>query len=483
MNKVQLTTSTGAPVDSNQNSLTAGPRGPILLSDVTLIDKLAKFDRERIPERVVHAVGSGAYGYLEVTHDMTKYTKAKFLNSVGKRTPLFVRFSTTLGEKGFVDTDRDPRGFAIKLYTEEGIQDIVGNNTPFFFIRDPIRFPDIIHSRKRHPQTNVRDPNMSWDFISLTPESIQNIMFLYSERGISDGYRHMDGFSAHALRWVNAKNESFLVKYHIKTDAGIKNLTPEQVCEIEKSNKDYHTLDLFNHIAAGQSATWTFYIQVMPEHEAANYKYDVTDITKIWPHADYPLIPLGKLVLNRNPKNFFAEVEQVAFSPGNNVPGIELSNDRILQARVFSYPDTQRHRLGPNFDQIPVNCPINNVANYQRDGSMVVNGNQGENVNYEPNSLNGPIESPEKKLKPSPINGCVDRNEFQSGDIDFEQPRAFWVKVLSEESKAHLVDNMTKSMKKCRNDIKERMVRLCGRVHADFGMRLAKQLGMATPKL
>ena len=221
----------------------------------------------------------------------------------------------------------------------------------------------------------------------------------------------------------------------------------------------------------------------MPEHEAANYKYDVTDITKIWPHADYPLIPLGKLVLNRNPKNFFAEVEQVAFSPGNNVPGIELSNDRILQARVFSYPDTQRHRLGPNFDQIPVNCPINNVANYQRDGSMVVNGNQGENVNYEPNSLNGPIESPEKKLKPSPINGCVDRNEFQSGDIDFEQPRAFWVKVLSEESKAHLVDNMTKSMKKCRNDIKERMVRLCGRVHADFGMRLAKQLGMATPKL
>lgn len=481
--KKTMTTSTGTPIDNNQNSLTAGSRGPLLLSDITLLDKLAKFDRERIPERVVHAVGAGAYGYLEVTHDMAKFTKAKFLNGVGKRTPLFVRFSTTLGEKGFVDTDRDPRGFAIKLYTEEGIQDMVCNNTPFFFIRDPIKFPDIIHSRKRHPQTNARDPNMSWDFISLTPESIQNIMFLYSERGISDGYRHMDGFSAHAFRWVNEKNEAFFVKYHIKTDVGIKNLTPEQVGEIEKSNKDYHTLDLFNFIASGKAATWTFYIQVMPEKEAETYRYDVTDITKIWPHGDYPLIPLGKLVLNRNPQNFFAEVEQAAFSPGNNVPGIELSNDRILQARVFSYPDTQRHRLGSNFDQIPVNCPINNVANYQRDGLMVVNGNQGNEVNYEPNSVNGPVECPHKALKPTTVQGEVSRKDFQNGDIDFEQPRAFWVKVLSEESKNHLVDNMVKSMKCCRMDIKERMVRLCSRVHPDFGMKLAKQLSMPCPKL
>ena len=484
MNKTILTTSTGAPVDNNQNSLTAGTKGPILLSDVHLIDKLAKFNRERIPERVVHAVGAGAYGYLEVTHDMTKYTKAKFLNAVGKRTPLFVRFSSTLGEKGFVDTDRDPRGFAIKFYTEEGIQDMVGNNTPFFFIRDPIKFPDIIHSRKRHPQTNVRDPNMSWDFISLNPESIQNIMFLYSERGLSDGYRHMDGFSAHALRWVNEKNEAFLVKYHIKTDVGVKNLTPEQVGEIEKTCKDYHTLDLFNYIASGKAATWTFYIQVMPEHEAANYRFDVTDITKVWPHGDYPLIPLGKLVLNRNPQNFFAEVEQSAFSPGNNVPGIELSNDRILQARVFSYPDTQRHRLGSNFEQIHVNCPINNVSNYIRDGFMAVNGNQGNTVNYEPNSLNGPVEEPSKAIKPTPVSGCIGRNEFQNkGDSDFEQPHVFWVKVLSEQSKAHLVDNMAKSMKNCRDDIKDRMIRLCSKVHPDFGTRLAKQLGFPSAKL
>ena len=328
----------------------AGEKGPLLLGDLHLVDKLAKFVRERIPERIVHAVGAGAFGYFECTHDVSKYTKAKFLNKVGKKTDLMVRFSTTLGEIGHPDTDRDPRGFAIKMYTEEGIFDVVCNNTPFFFIRDPIKFPDVIHSRKRHPATHMRDPNMAWDFISLTPESLQNIMFLFSERGISDGYRHMDGFSAHAFKWVNARGESFFVKYHIKTDVGIKNLTPEQVHEVEKRTKDYHTEDLYKYIESGKAATWTFFIQVMPESEAANYRYDITDITKIWPHGDYPLIPIGKVVLNRNPKNFFAEMEQAAFSPGNLVPGIELSNDRILQARVFSYPDAQRYRLGSNFD-------------------------------------------------------------------------------------------------------------------------------------
>ena len=304
-----LTTSTGMPVDDNQNSLTAGPRGPIMLTDIHLIDKLAKFDRERIPERVVHAVGAGGFGYFQLTHDVSKFTKAKFLNGIGKQTPICVRFSTTLGEKGFSDTDRDPRGFAIKLYTEEGIVDFVCNNTPFFFIQDPIKFPDVIHSRKRHPQTNMRDPNMSWDFIGLNPVSIQNIMFLFSERGISDGYRHMDGFSAHSYKWVNEKGEAFFVKYHIKTDAGIKNLSPQQVFEIEQKTKDYHTEDLFNHLASGKVASWTFYIQAIPEAEAETYRYDVTDITKIWPHGDYPLIPVGKFVLNHNPSNFFAEME------------------------------------------------------------------------------------------------------------------------------------------------------------------------------
>lgn len=429
---------------------------------------------------MVHAVGAGGFGYFEVTHDVSKFTKAKFLNGPGKHTPICVRFSTTLGEAGFSDTDRDPRGFAIKLYTEEGICDFVCNNTPFFFIRDPIKFPDVIHSRKRHPQTHMRDPSMSWDFISLNPESIQNIMFLFSERGISDGYRHMDGFSAHTYKWVNAKGEPFLVKYHIKADAGVKNLSPAQVKEIEQRTKDYHTEDLFNHLASGKVASWTFFIQAMPEAEAAGYRYDVTDITKIWPHGDYPLIPVGKFVLNRNPSNFFAEMEQVAFSPGNIVPGIELSNDRILQARVFSYPDTQRHRLGPNFEQIPVNCPLyGQVYNYQRDGPATVNGNQGSAVNYEPNSMGGPVEDPSKAALRYEVKGFAGRNVFENmGDVDYEQPRQLWVKVFKEESRAYLVNAMAGSMMKARLDIKERMIKLCSRVHPDFGERLAKALGI-----
>eukprot|EP00349_Pseudokeronopsis_sp_Brazil_P002606 CAMPEP_0202959834 /NCGR_PEP_ID=MMETSP1396-20130829/4004_1 /ASSEMBLY_ACC=CAM_ASM_000872 /TAXON_ID= /ORGANISM="Pseudokeronopsis sp., Strain Brazil" /LENGTH=434 /DNA_ID=CAMNT_0049678637 /DNA_START=114 /DNA_END=1418 /DNA_ORIENTATION=- len=434
---------------------------------------MAKFDRERIPERVVHAKGAGAFGYLEMTADASKYTKAKFLNGVGKRTNCLVRFSTTLGERGFSDMDRDPRGFAIKFYTEDGICDWVCNNTPFFFIRDPMKFPDVIHSRKRHPQTGMRDPNMAWDFISLSPESMMNIMFLYSERGISDGYRHMDGFSAHAFRWVNAKGEAYFVKYHLKTDVGVKNLSPEQVKEIEARTKDYHTEDLFNHIASGKSATWTVHIQAMPEKDAATYKYDVTDLTKVWPHADYPLIPIAKLVLNQNPTNFFAQIEQAAFCPGNLVPGIQLSNDRILQARVFSYTDTQRHRLGVNFDQIPVNCPINGVHNYQRDGFMVVNDNGGAGPNYEPNSLGGPIQDPATMEKPYVVEGLAQRNKFVDADLDFEQPRAFWTKVLKEENKAYLVNAMVGHMKGCRPDIKERMIKLCNRVHEEFGQRLA----------
>jgi catalase len=449
---------------------------------VHLIDKLAKFDRERIPERVVHAVGAGGFGYFQVTHDITKYTKAKFLNKVGKETPICVRFSTTLGERGFSDLDRDPRGFAIKLYTEDGNCDFVCNNTPFFFIRDPIKFPDVIHSRRRNPQTNMRDPNMSWDFISLNPESIQNIMFLFSERGISDGYRHMDGFSAHAYRWVNDQGESFIVKYHIKTDAGIKNLTPEEALKIEMKTKDYSAEDLWKHLESGKSASWTFYIQAMPEKDAETYRYDVTDITKIWPHSDYPLIPVGKFVLNRNPNNNFAEMEQVAFSPGNIVPGIELSHDRILQARVFSYPDTQRHRLGANFEQIPVNCPMyGKVYNYQRDGPMRVDSNGGSSVNYEPNSHSiTPKEDPTYKMKSIPVSGLAQRAPFpyHGEDIDFEQPRALWAKVFSEANREYLVTAMCKSMAKCRPDIKERMIQVCTRVHPEFGGRIAKGLGM-----
>jgi len=316
---------------------------------------------------------------------------------------------------------------------------------------------------------------------------MMNIMFLFSERGITDGYRHMDGFSSHAFRWINDKGEAFFVKYHIKSDIGVKTLSLDKIKELEAAGaKDYHTADLYNHIAEGKTATWTFNIQAMPEKEAETYRYDVTDITKIWPHGDYPLIPLAKLVLNRNPTNFFADMEQAAFSPGTLVPGIQLSNDRILLARVFSYPDTQRHRLGPNFDQIPVNCPLSGVFNYQRDGFMAVNGNGGTMVNYEPNSVQStPKEDKQFADKPFKVGGLAQRNTFTVTDVDFEQPRAFWVKVLKEENKEYLVNTMYNGMKTCRVDIKERMIGLCTRVHPEFGQRLAKKLGMnpESPKL
>ena len=376
MERKTLTTSTGMPVDDNQNSMTAGPRGPILLQDFHLIDKLAKFDRERIPERVVHAKGSGAHGYLEVTHDVTKFTKAKFLNAVGKRTPLFLRFSTVAGENGSADTVRDPRGFAIKFYTEEGNYDMVGNNTPVFFIKDPMKFPDFIHSQKRNPKNNLSDPNTVWDFWTFTPDSLHQITILFSDRGTPDGFRHLNGYSSHTYKWVNEKGEVHYVKYHFKTDQGIKNFTSKQAADLTATNKDYATQDLYENIAKGNFPSWTWYVQLIPEKEGENYKFDIFDVTKTVSQKDYPLIPVGKIFLNKNPENYFAETEQVAFAPTNTVPGIEPSADKMLQGRLFSYPDTHRHRLGANFDQIPINCPYRaRVANYQRDGPATVNGN------------------------------------------------------------------------------------------------------------
>jgi len=406
MEKKTLTTSWGAPVDNNQNSLTAGPRGPILLQDLHLIDKLAKFDRERIPERVVHAKGAGAHGYLEVTHDVTKFTKAKFLNAVGKRTPLFLRFSTVAGELGAADTARDPRGFAIKFYTEEGNYDMVGNNTPVFFIKDPIKFPDFIHSQKRNPQTHLSDPEAVWDFWAHSPEALHQITILFSDRGTPDGYRHMNGYSSHTYKWVNEKGEVHYVKYHFKTDQGIKNFTAQQADALKSKDLDYATRDLFDNIAKGNFPSWTWYVQLIPEKAGEAYKYDIFDVTKVVPHADYPLIPVGKLVLNKNPENYFAETEQSAFAPTHLVPGIEPSVDKMLQGRLFSYPDTHRHRLGANYDQIPINCPYRaRVAHYQRDGPATVNGNFGSAPVYEPNTLGGPVEDPTKKQAPFVVTG------------------------------------------------------------------------------
>lgn len=340
-NKKILTTNQGNPVDNDQASITTQKHTMTLLSDVHTVEKLAHFDRERIPERVVHAKGSGAFGYFEVTHDMTKYTCADFLSQVGKRTEMLARFSTVGGEKGSADTARDPRGFALKFYTNQGNYDMVGNNTPTFFIRDGIKFPDFIHTQKRNPLSNLKDADAFWDFLSLTPESIHQVTILFSDRGTPDGYRHMHGFSSHTYMWYNEKGEHVWVKWHFKTDQGIKNLTDQQATELAGTDPDYATRDLFNSIEKGDFPSWTAYVQIMKPEEADNYKFDPFDITKVWFHSDYPLIPVGKFVLNRNPQNYFNEIEQAAFSPSNFVPGIASSPDKMLQVRLFSYPDTR----------------------------------------------------------------------------------------------------------------------------------------------
>jgi len=358
------------------------------LEDFHLIDKLAKFDRERIPERVVHAKGSGAHGFFEVTHDVSKYCKAGFLDTIGKKTPLLTRFSTVGGERGSADTERDPRGFSVKFYTEEGNWDMVGNNTPVFFIRDPIKFPDFIHTQKRDPQTNMKDATMVFDFASLVPESNHQFTILFSERGTPIGYRCMNGYGSHTFKWVNAKGEVFYVKWHFKTDQGIKNFTGPEADAMKSKDMEFSQRDLYENIAKGNFPSWKFSVQIMPEADAATYRWNVFDITKVWPQGDYPLIPVGTMTLNRNPANYHAEIEQVAFAPAHLVPGIEPSADKMLQGRLFSYPDSQRHRLGGNYDQIPVNCPyrVKKIENSQRDG-LTFNGNRGSARNYEPNSF------------------------------------------------------------------------------------------------
>jgi catalase len=376
--KSRLTNNFGRPVDDDQNSITAGIPGPTIFEDIYTAEKLAHFNRERIPERVVHAKGAGAGGYFEVTHDVTKYTCAKFLSEIGKRTEIFARFSTVGGEKGSADSARDPRGFAVKFYTEEGNYDLVGNNTPVFFIRDVIKFPDFIHTQKRNPATNNKDPDMFWDFLSLTPESIHQVTILFSDRGTPKNYRHMHGFGGHAFKWWNKKGEYFWVKLHFKTAQGIQNLTRDQSTKLAGENPDHATDDLFQAIKRGEYPVWNVSVQIMTQEQAKNYKFNPFDMTKVLPHGDFPLIPAGRMVLNRNPENYFAEVEQSAFCPGNFVPGIGPSPDKMLQGRIIFYHDTHRYRLGPNYHLIPVNFAKGVKANtYQRDGAMRVDGNGG----------------------------------------------------------------------------------------------------------
>lgn len=476
--KKTLTTATGIPVPDNQTSLTAGERGPTLMQDHYLLEKLAHFSRERIPERVVHAKAAGAHGTFTVTHDITQYTKAKLFAEVGKKTEMFGRFSTVAGEKGSADTVRDVRGFALKFYTEEGNWDMVGNNTPVFFIRDAIKFPDFIHTQKRDPQTNAKRDFAQWDFWSQVPEALHQVTILFSDRGIPRGIPYMNGYGRHTYSFINAKNERFWVKFHFKTQQGIQCLPPEEANRLAAENPDYHTIQLFEAIARGDYPKWTFSVQIMPEADAKNYRWNPFDVTKVWPHADYPLIEVGVVELNRNPANYFAEVEQSAFSPANVVPGISFSPDKMLQARIFSYADASRYRLGVNFERLPINAPhATNVQNtYQRDGFMRFDENGGPDPNYEPNSMGGPVADAAYNEPPLKISGDADRYEQKRGvDDDYIQPGNLYGLMSPEQQKA-LAENIAGSLGKVPKDLQEKMIAHFSKADPAYGDGVAKAL-------
>lgn len=471
-----LTTGNGVSIADKNNVVTVGPRGPQLLQDTVYLDEMAHFDRERIPERVVHAKGAGAHGYFEVTHDITHYSKATVFEHIGKRTPVFIRFSTVGGESGSADTARDPRGFAIKFYSDDGNWDLVGNNTPIFFIRDPLLFPNFIHTQKRNPATHLKDPDMFWDFISLRPESTHQVMFLFGDRGTPDGYRHMNGYGSHTFKLVNSKGEAVYCKFHLKTDQKIKNLPADKAAELEGKNPDHAIEDLYNSIEKGDYPSWTVHLQIMTFAEAEYFPFNPFDLTKIWPQNQFPLIPFGRITLNRNPRNYFAEVEQSAFCPSHLIPGIEASPDKMLQGRLFSYTDTHFHRLGANYKQLPINCPFRaRVANTQRDGPMNFGDNQNGSPNYHPNSFHGPVEKRSVLEHRFHVSGDVQR--YNSADEDnFTQPGDFWRKVLDESARNRLVDNIAGHLKNAQNFIQDRAVRNFSQVDVDFGRRLRNAL-------
>ena len=478
MSKIKtLTTSAGAPVSENQHSLSAGPRGPLLLQDMHLIEKLAHFARERIPERVVHAKGSGAYGTLTITHDISKYTKAEVFSEVGKKTDLFLRFSTVAGEKGSADTERDPRGFAVKFYTEQGNWDLVGNNTPVFFERDPLKFSDFIHSQKRDPQTGYKNATRMWDYWQYAPEALHQITILFSDRGTPDGYRFMNGYGSHTYSFINSKSERYWVKFHFKTLQGIKNLSAERAQELAGTDPDYAGRDLFEAIERNQYPRWALKIQVMSETDAEHYKVNPFDLTKIWSHKDYPLIDVGVMELNRNPENYFAEVEQAAFSPANVVPGIGFSPDKMLQARLFSYPDAQRYRLGVNYQSLPVNRPRSEVNTYHRDGFMRFDGNAGRQTNYEPNGFGGPAQNANFAEPPLKISGDVDRHNAHLGNDDFSQARDLY-RLLTPAERDRLTTNIANAMKGVPSDIVQANIQHFLQCDPEYGQSIAKKTGV-----
>lgn len=443
--KSTLTTGAGKKVEDNQNIQTAGAHGPALLQDVWYLEKMSHFNRERIPERVVHAKGSGAFGTFTVTHDITKYTKASIFSHVGKQTEMLARFSTVAGERGAADTERDVRGFALKFYTDEGNWDLVGNNTPVFFVRDPLKFPDFIRTQKRDPKTNIRSNTAKWDFWSLSPESLHQVMILMSDRGIPKNLRQMHGYSSHTYSLINKDNKRHWVKFHFRTMQGIANFTSAEAAAIVAKDREYSQRDLFTHIEKGDFPKWKMFIQIMTEEEAPKYRFNPFDLTKVWSQKDYPLMEVGIMELNRNPENYFADIEQAAFNPANNVPGVGFSPDKMLQGRLFAYGDAHRYRLGVNFQGLPVNAPKVPVHNYHRDGRMRFDDNGGGSVNYEPNSFGGPLDSPMLKEPPLHIEGDADIYNNRVDTDYYTQPGDLF-RLVPEDEKLRTIQNFVDEM-------------------------------------
>lgn len=475
----KLTNDVGAPVADNQNAMTAGVRGPMVMQDVWFMEKLAHFDREVIPERRMHAKGSGAFGKFTVTHDVSKYTKAKVFEKIGKETPLFTRFSTVAGERGAADAERDIRGFAVKFYTEEGNWDMVGNNTPVFFLRDPLKFPDLNHAVKRDPKTNMRSAQNNWDFWTLLPEALHQVTIVMSDRGIPASYRTMHGFGSHTYSLINAQNERVWVKFHLKTQQGIHNLTDEEAEVLVGKDRESHQKDLFEHIEQGKFPKWTMYFQIMTEEQARNHKENPFDLSKIWSHKEYPLIEVGVMELNRNPENYFAEVEQAAFTPANIVPGIGLSPDKMLQGRLFAYGDAQRYRLGVNHTLIPVNAPKCPVHGYHRDGMMRVDDNYGATKGYEPNSVGAWKEQSEYREPPLAAEGAVDRyNPFDEKEDNCYYQAGDLYRLMTPDKKDLLIENTARNIAPVSENIKYRHSANCYLADVEYGERIANALGL-----
>ncbi|MDY6814036.1 MAG: catalase [Pseudomonadota bacterium] len=475
-----LTTADGAPIADNQNALTAGRRGPVLMQDVALIEQIQRFNRERIPERVVHAKGSGAYGTFTVTNDITQYTRASLFADVGKQTELFVRFSTVAGERGAADAERDPRGFAVKFYTDEGNWDLVGNNTPIFFVYDPYKFQMFIHSQKRHPRTNLRDPDMQWDFWSLCPESLHQVTWLFGDRGIPRSYRHMNGYGSHTYAMINADGERVWVKFHFKTDQGIENLTNEQATSLIAQDRESHQRDLYQSIEAGQFPSWTLHIQVMTQEQASSFRWNPFDLTKIWPHADFPLIEVGRMELNRNPDNYFHDVEQSAFNPSAMVPGIAASPDKMLQGRLLSYQDTHLYRIGVNYRDLPVNRPRVPVHNYLRDGQFGgMRGDEGTgHPNYFPNSVPGAARPDPAYAEPAWALGDVVVDRYDERQDDYTQAGDLY-RLMGEAAQQRLAHSLAGAMQGAREEVIERQLGHIEKADADYARRVRQALAEA----